>query len=208
MRHQALAWAIVLLVAGAATAEEEPTPGLQIQDFLVVGDGADAHGYCGLCVVDHGGVPVACFGLNKRPKEKTQYAYLLLFKAPAAEPGGSVGTVDGKGSSTTFSLDTEATVTFNGKKVTVAYRFTADEKKNTLTSDTVKLGGQEVKGDAPRIHLVDLTRREVTFVPVKVDGSVEVPDLTDRDHKTWARSVDRAIEQLKEKSPEVKKFLE
>jgi hypothetical protein len=208
MRRHTLAWASIILIAGATTADERSAPGIQIQNLLLVGAGAEAHGYCGLCVLDREGVPIACFGLNKRPNEKTLYAYLLLFKTPATQPGGGVGTADGKGVSTNFSLDTEATVMFNGKKVAVGYRFTADEKTNTLTSETVKLGGEAVKPDAPRIHLVDLTRQKVTFVPVRGEVAVEVPDLTDPDQKTWAKSVDRAIEQLKEKSPEVKKFLE
>jgi hypothetical protein len=175
--------------------------------FFGTGAGAHAHGYCGAYVVERGDVPVACFGLNKRPGEKTRYAYLLLFKPPAAKPPGGLKT-EGKGRATNFSLDLDFAVTFNGKKVAVAYGFTADEKTNRLRSETVKLGGQELKRDAPRIYLVDLTRREVKFVPVKGNFPVEVPDLTDWEHKGWAKNIDRAIELLKAKSPEVKKFLE
>jgi hypothetical protein len=206
MRRQAQVCVIALLVFGAATADDKASPGFVTTMYFQTGAGADAHGYCGQCVLHREGVPVACFGLNKRPGEKTRYAYLLLFKAPGAKPAGGLRT-DGKSQGTNFNLDLDATLTFNGKKVAVGYRFTADEKTNKLTSEAVKLGGKEIRPDAPRIYLVDLTRREITFVPVKVDVAVEAPDLTDSEHKTWAKSVDQLIEQLKEKSPEVKKFL-
>jgi hypothetical protein len=207
MRRQALACVVSVLFAGVAIADEKPTPALMILSHLRIGSGAEAFGHCGMCVLSRGDIPVACFGLNKRPNEQTRYSYLLLFKAPAAKAKGGL-TTEGSGSGSNLHLDLAAKMTFNGKVVAVTYQFTADKEKNILTSEVVKLGGEEVKRAAPRIYLVDLTLDKVTFVPVKVDRLDDVPDLTDRDQKSWAASVEKAIVQLRMKSPEVKKFLD
>jgi hypothetical protein len=63
------------------------------------------------------------------------------------------------------------------------------------------------KGD-PRVYLIDLTQDKVVYRSVMVDLPDDVPNFNDREKKqTWGPAVLRAIERLKERSPEVGQFL-
>jgi hypothetical protein len=167
--------------------------------------GDDSFGYCHGVVVFDKGVPVACFGVNKRPKDKGKYLYLLLFKAPAVPLAGQ--GVKGSASSKGDDADDALRITLGKKVIDLAYKYTADEKTHALTSETITVGKTPIKKGDPRVFLVDLTGKELTYRAVKVALPDEVPDLKDAEKKTWPGTVLRAVEQLRKKSPEVAKFL-
>ncbi len=202
-----LAALAVPLGAGFARAEDKATPDAYVGLTGVctrVGSGNDTWGYCTSAVVFDKGFPLVCFGLNKRPKEKGQYLYILLFKNGPAKPtsqGISAG-VQGNGART----DEEERVTLGDKEVKIALQYGIDDKTNVLKDEVIRVGGTEIKGDA-RVFLVDLSQKEVTYKPVKVALPTEVPDVGDEGHKTWPATVLRAVEQLRQKSPEVRRFL-
>jgi hypothetical protein len=142
------------------------------------------------------------FRVEPATRTERQYLYLLLLKSPGKTSGtGASGRAGSSGDNTDESFKLKL-----GKKVIhVAYKYTTDDKTRALTSETIKVGTTDIKKDGPRVFLVDLTGEKVTYKPVKVALPDVVPDLTDKD--SWAKTIIQAVEQLRKKSPEVKKFL-
>lgn len=170
------------------------------------GDRETVFGLCNGCVLLEEGRPIACFGVNKRPKEKGRYLYLILFRAPVG--GQADFKVAGSGNTNADRALRDDYVVLGGKKIELAYQFAADEKSHALVSEALKVGGKEVKEGDPRVFLVDLTQDKVNYESVKVDLPDAVPDLKDDDKKEWAATLHEAIDQLKKKSPRIAKFLE
>jgi hypothetical protein len=200
--------ALSLVAAPAAGADEKPAASASVNitgSFQRAGGPEGTHGHCNGIVVFEKDLPLIGFGLNKRPKEKGRYTYVLLFKNG---PGKLTGTgVAGRLSSTGSSVDESMTLTLGGKAVEIEYKFTADEKTQALKSETVKVGGTAIKPGGPRVFLVDLSGDKVTYRPVKVALPEAVPDFDDGQKKTWPATALRAVEELCKKSPEVKQFL-
>lgn len=197
-----------LLVLSAARADETPAPSVTVGllgSYQRAAGGGDSHGHCNAVAVFDKGMPLVAFGLNKRPKEKARYTYLLLFKNGPGKPAGSgvAGTLrsTGNGADETFQL------TLGDKVVEVAYKYDSDARTHALKSEAVKVGGTEVKPGGPRVFLVDLSGEKVTYRPVKVDLPAAVPDFDDGEKKTWAATAVRAVDELCKKSPEIKTFL-
>jgi hypothetical protein len=196
------------LLLSAARANDTPAPSASVNllgSYQRSGGGGDSHGHCNGVAVFDKGMPLVAFGLNKRPKEKTRYTYLLLFKNGPVKPTGT--GVGGTFRSSGNGVDESIRLTLGDKDVEVAYQYTSDDKTQALKSETVKVGGTEVKPGGPRVFLVDLTGEKVTYRPVKVDLPAAVPDFNDGEKKTWAATAVRAVDELCKKSPEVKTFL-
>jgi hypothetical protein len=195
--------AALVLLAGAA-------PPLGSSSLLSIppGPGADARGFIAMTVVEQDGRPVACFGMTKVPGEKPRYSYLLIFRAAAEKPKRGLAT-EGKGGGSTapddFRLDFSGNLSYGGRKVEVAYNFKYDPKKGE-SSDALQLGGEKVAADSPRVFLVDLRAEKVTFTPVKAKGVELVPK--NLDDGGWEAGAVEAVEQLKMKSADVRKFFE
>jgi hypothetical protein len=205
-----LALAIPLLLGRSGLgaegkADQPPHVGVTGSSKLIT-DGDDTFGYCNGVVVFDKGLPVACFGLNKRPKDKGKYLYFLLFKTSPG-PLGGLGTEGNTTSREDDEADDTLRITLGKKVIEVAYKYTADKKTHALKSETITVGKSEIKKGDPRVLLVDLTKEVVTYRAIKVALPDEVPDLTDSKKKTWPGTVLRAVEQLRKKSPEVAKFL-
>jgi hypothetical protein len=167
--------------------------------------GNESWGYCDGCVLTQDGIPVACLGLNQRPGKKARYLYLILFRAGPQKPSrqGVEGNIRGSSDGAKENLH----IHVDGQVIDLAYEFEADEKTHALVRESLKVGDTEIKEGDPRVLLVDLTQPKVTYRPVKVDLPEAVPDLNDNeDKKAWGPTILRAIEQLEEKSPEIKKF--
>jgi hypothetical protein len=198
----------LVVVPAAPGADEKPAPSASVNitgSYQRAAGPEGTHGHCNGIVVFEKDLPLIGFGLNKRPKEKGRYTYVLLFKN---RPGKLTRTgVAGRMSSTGSSVDESMRLMLGDKDVEVVYQFSADEKTHALKSETVKVGGTEVKPDGPRVFLVDLSREKVTYRPVKVALPDAVPDFDDGEKKTWPATAVRAVEELCKKSPEVKKFL-
>jgi hypothetical protein len=170
-----------------------------------MGDVADSVGYCNGVVVSENGLPLVCFGLNKRPKEKGRYLYVLLFKNGPDKP--TAWGVGGRTRSSGDNADDDLRVKLGDKVIEVAYKYTADEKTHALKSETVKVGGAALKRNGPRVFLVDLSGEKVKYRPLNVDLPEAVPDFNDAEKKTWAATAVRAVEELCKKSPEARIFL-
>jgi hypothetical protein len=197
-----------LLVLSAVHADETPAAPATVSllgSYQRSGGPEGSFGHCNGVAVFEKGRPLIAFGLNKRPKEKTRYTYLLLFKNGPAKPSG-IG-VGGTLRSTGNGADESIQLTLGDKVVEVAYKYTADEKTHALKSETVKVGGAEIKRNGPRVFLVDLTQDKVKYRPVNVELPGAVPDFNDAEKKTWPATAVRAVDELCKKSPEVKIFL-
>jgi hypothetical protein len=165
-------------------------------------------GFCDGVVMFEENVPVAVFGLNKRPNDKGRYTYFLLLKDHPGKRTGIHFKMEGHWYSSEQRADGTTRLTLSGKQIELGYHFKADEMTLALLEETVKIGGKDLKKGDALVYLIDLTRDEVAYRPVIVDMPDEVPDLNDSEgKKTWGPTVRRTIEQLKEKSAEVRKFL-
>lgn len=201
----ATAWAMSTADSVAQKAERPPYLGVT-GSYQAGGSKGGSQGHCNACVLFHNDRPLVCFGLNQRPKQKARYTYIILFKT-GPEKITSTG-VSGKISGTLDRADEAFDISLGKKVVKVAHKFTTDEKTGTVASESLKVGDTEVKPDSPRVFLVDLTQPKLVYRPVKVDLPTEVPEFPKKSDESWGPVVLRAVNQLKEKSPEVKKFLE
>jgi hypothetical protein len=158
-------------------------------------------------------IPVVCFGIRKAPGEKEKYLYILLFKNAPEEKVGD--RIEGRGKETNTGGDVFVRFTRSGKAIEITYQYKVDEKTQALKSEMLKVGTTEIKEDSPRVFLVDLIQEKVVYRPVKVDLPTDIPTLHERvpelngpEGKAWAATMLRVVEQIKKKSPEVRKFLE
>jgi hypothetical protein len=159
--------------------------------------------------------PVVWFGLLKLPKEKSRFLYMLVFKSPenAFKMSREIGSQhDGPslvpgGAMDRFRVTGKTHLKLDDKRIETSYEADFDRKTNALIKEAMKIGDKEIKPGEPRVILVDLMQDKVSYQPVKVDLPDEAPDAT-TGHQTWGPAVMRAVEQLKNKSSEVKSFLE
>lgn len=174
--------------------------------------GATGGGHCNGAMVFEKKRALVCFGLKKSPKEKEKYLYIILFRN---DPGERIGDgVSGKASGgNTWKSDVR--ITRGGKAIEMVYQYTIDEKTQTFQHEVLKVGGAEIKEGGVRVFLVDLAQEKIAYRPVMVDLPDAIPTLRDKapdlngeEGKAWAATMLRAVEQLKKKSPEIKKFLE
>jgi hypothetical protein len=204
-RAALLALPLVLSGAGADEAPARPASVTVVGSYHRTGDDNDSSGYCNGVVVTEDGRPLICFGLNKRPREKGRYTYVLLFKNGPDRP--TAWGTRGRAQTSGDNADDDLRVVLGEKLVEVAYKYTADEKTHALKSETVKVGGAEIKRNGPRVFLVDLSQEKVKYRPLNVALPAAVPDFNDRERKAWAATAVRAVEELCKESPEVRIFL-
>jgi hypothetical protein len=197
--------AVVLFVAGGRETRA------QVEGFGWITASASYGGISGFCdgaIMLEEYVPVAVFGVNKRPNDKGRYTYFLLLKHQPEKRTGLNLKMEFSSNSSGHGADGTTKLILSGKPVEFGYHFKADETTQALLEETVKIGGKDLTKGDPRVYLIDLTRDEVVYRPVLVDLPDEVPDLNDMEKKeTWGRAVHRTIKQLREKSPEVQRFL-
>ena len=93
------------------------------------------------------------------------------------------------------------------KKIEVAYEFPVDPKTHAVLKQSLTIGGREVKEGDPRVFVVDLTGEKVTYTPVKVDLPKDAPDVSREKGDEWGEAIQRAVDQLKKDSPELKSLL-
>jgi hypothetical protein len=153
--------------------------------------------------------PIALFGAAKPSAGKSQFLFLLIFKtAPDFDARSAFGSsVSGRGSSQDGVEGTMA-VELAKKKVEVAYKFPTDPKSHAVLKQSLTVGGQEIKEGDPRVFVVDLTGDKVTYTAVKVELPKDVPDVSQEKNEEWGAAVQRAIDQLKKDSAELKKLLD
>lgn len=161
--------------------------------------------------------PVALFSLFKPTLGQPRYAYLILFKTPSQSPtvpplldaggadrGSFTGNIDG-----VDRVAASACLKCYGKRVDAAYSFDEDPKTHALVKETLTIGGKVVNKGEPRVILVDLTAAQVTYRPVETALPSDLPDfLKDTDETAWSPILLRAIDRLRQNTPEVKAFLE
>jgi hypothetical protein len=187
-------------------AAEKPALSSQSQAATIIGEGLDAAGHSGISLLVRDGVPAAAFFLHKAPKEKTRFAFLVLFKG-VAKPGESAALVGG-GRSSNHAARMTGTVKFAGKEAEVTYAFKEEKGKPTFAEESLKLGGKEVKLADARVFLADLTADKIEFVPVPGDLPA-APAIDDKNAlDSWDKAVQSATAELKKRSPAEKKFFD
>jgi hypothetical protein len=156
--------------------------------------------------------PLVGFGACKEPDKKGRYLYMLVFKTPKDFPANEKPKgnpyYEFKGIATNGSQECTLAVEFAKKKVDIYYKIDLDAKKQTIVKQVLKIGGTDLKEGEPHVFVVDLTKEKIAYHPIKVELPDEVPDMTDEKDENWEAPIMRAVEQLKKKSPELKKLLE
>jgi hypothetical protein len=177
------------------------------------GTGVTYRGHCNGTVVLDKNRWVVCFGVKKVAPEEAKYLYIILFKN---DPGERVGDeIGGAGSAGGKGFNSRMRITRGGKAIEATYQCQLDRKTRAVTGEELTVGGKAIKEGDPRVLLVDLGEKKIAYRPVKVELPEVVPALGENlprldgeEGKTWAKTMLRAVEQLKKKSPEIKKFLE
>ena len=153
--------------------------------------------------------PIAWFGAAKPDAEKSRFLYLMIFKTPDGFAGsGSLSvSVDGRGSSRD-GVTGRMTAGLGKKKIEVAYQFPTDPRTHVVLKQSLTVGGREVKEGDPLVFVVDLTGEKVAYTPVKVNLPKDAPDVSQERGDEWGEAIQRAVEQLKKDSPELRKLLD
>jgi hypothetical protein len=166
-----------------------------------------SHGLCAAAVLIGDGRPVACFGVSKSPNEKERYRYFIVFKAKAGEDRGAAG-LETAGKQSPLEADRISTLLVGEKEIWKwQYRFKADEATHKVISESLAFLGKEFKPADARVFLVDLTAKEPTCRALAIAPPAEAPKLA-ATTDDWIPIVQRGVEELKAKSPELKEFLE
>jgi hypothetical protein len=185
----------LLLVASLTYAED--SPGFSSVDSLVVTMGKETSGHTTMCMMTRNNLPVACFGLIKEFKSEAQYTYFIVFKLDPKKPqeshssGANVNS-DGKTSKLEITFDV------GDHEVSINVERKMDPDTGKVTEEKIRLGDQEIRKDDTRVFLLDATGDKPKFSPLKVKLPKSVPDLADREQKTWGAAIDKAVAEVKE----------
>jgi hypothetical protein len=203
--YLALAGATLLASFSNARADE-PGKVTGTSQFLRVGGSVNGtpYGFCGMCLIEVDRQPAACFGLHQPPGGKARFTYLLIFKPDPSRARGS--GIEGMGMSQissdgTIACDLKMTARPSGREIKVDYLIEGDAQ--SISKEQLVVGGKDSGKDGPRVFLIDLADDKATCQPVKVLPTT-VPDFGDEE--TWGEQVQKALQELREKSPEVKAF--
>jgi hypothetical protein len=153
--------------------------------------------------------PIAWFGAVKPDAGKSQFLYLMIFKTPAGFNGARDFHVSWNGrSSSQDGVAGTLAVEMIGKKFEVTYEFPVDPKTHAVLKQSLVIGGREVKEGDPRVYVVDLTGERVTYTPVKVSLPKDAPDVSQEKDDEWGEAVQRAVDQMKKDSSELRSLLD
>lgn len=197
---------ILLAVNTGSLQGEDQVTGKATGQHTLVTFNAKTVGFVGMQLLEIEGRPIACYGLHKPPHSPTRYTYLMLFNS-AANPAKGAG-VKGGGKSQINSngrlqCDLKMTAVLGEREIDVQYKIHADGMK--VQSETLTIAGKHYGKERPTVFLVDLSDATAPIETVPVVPAA-VPDFSKEDE--WPTQIRRAIQELRNKSPEVRKFLE
>jgi hypothetical protein len=153
--------------------------------------------------------PIVWFGAVKPIDGKSQFLYLMIFKTPPDFAAESFKwSFDSRGSSDTGAEGKMKFRVGTKKAVDIAYKIATDPKSHVLRNQSLTVDGREVQKGDPRVFVVDLTGRQATCTAVKVALPKNAPDVGASNRDDWGRAIDRAVDQLKNDSPESKRLLD
>jgi hypothetical protein len=150
--------AILLLTVQFATAQELEQLLIRAQSSSGLWSHLDG------AVLMRGNQPVCAFGVRQIGEEKPQYTYFVLFRElPKSDADFSVtGPLRSKSRNTDYKI----VVTVGKKSVEVAHKMEVDEATKQLKIDELRVAGEEIKANSPRVFVVDLTGDKPGVKPV------------------------------------------
>jgi hypothetical protein len=206
-RITALYHVLALLLIGAfapGMRADEPSWGFATIDHFTYTEGDKVAGHIGAALMERGGKPVACFGVDKELDGEPVYLYFIVFNSgdKQLQAEGSAGRLDSNGVVTKIVEELH----LGPVKLPLILETTRDEATKKITKSKVVVGDQELPEKGPRVVVADFSGEKPAYHVIKVDLPASVIDLSDNEHTTWPKAVDAAIAELKEKSPELKKL--
>lgn len=181
-------------------------------------DDINAFGCMGFAGARQGKRPIVGFGLTKAAGEKARYACFFIFRVGELVNPPTYWCT--QATTNPDHHDYEGSVSVGSQRFDLDQKFILDEDHKTWSAYEVKVGGKDVSGTAPRVFLIALQADNITLTPVNVDDELLAPqflhgegdpDPSHQDLNTaipWVKGALATLEQLKQKSPEIKKFLE
>jgi len=195
--------ATALLLSVAMLSQAEDLPGVSSVDSLFGTDGKETWGHIASCVVDRDGVPLACFGLTKEAKTATTYTYFLIFKQDPKKPLKNSGT------STEIKVDADKATWKVGfdlgeQELVLDIVRKTDPTTGKVLEETKKIGDQPIGKPGSLVMILDYSEGKLITRPLKVPLPKSAPDLADQEHRTWIDSINKAIAEVKDQSPEAR----
>jgi hypothetical protein len=204
---RASALVAVLLLPSAGLAQDQPAKkpyfGLAGTSSRTSIDGKTT-GFAHAHVLFENEQPTVCFSAKKDADGKPRYLCLLLIK-PAEKP------VDGQGVSGKIDVmperaEYEAEIDLGESTFTLTQLEVTDPATKEGT-ESFLINGKELKPDDSRVFLVELSKEQAKLTPLKVDLPQSVPDVANGDEGEWIAALQKAVAELKMKSPEVAREL-
>jgi hypothetical protein len=150
------------------------------------------------------GPPVACFGIRKLG-DKLTYTYFVVFRGKP-EPKRLKVAFDVPSGVGGHNADVKPFIEVGERKIPIEYKFEADPKTGTILKEALKVDGKDYDKAGPRVFLIDLTEPKIVVRPPQAKLPDSVPD--GHDDKDLSLKVTRALQQLEDKSPQLRIFLE
>lgn len=168
--------------------------------------GDSSRGFVDGMIMSHDSRPVICYGAQKRPADKGRFTYIILF-APDAAKGGFSVDFSGKTDSGTGDLaDVVAKFKLKQSEFEIAYAYTSDKKTGALTSEKLKINGEEIATNPPQVFLATRDGEKSKLTPVKAKVTTQPPPFAE-DKTAYPFYLQQTIDALKKDSPEVAEFL-
>jgi hypothetical protein len=149
------------------------------------------------------GPPAACFGIRKLG-DQLAYTYFIVFRGqPKLHLKVNFDVPSGVGG---HNADVKPFIEVGERKIPIEYKFEADPKTGTILKESLKVDGKDYGKSGPRVFLIDLTEPKIVVRPTQAKSPDSVPD--GHDAMDLSAIVARALQQLEEKSPQVRIFLQ
>jgi hypothetical protein len=149
------------------------------------------------------GPPAACFGIRKLG-DQVAYTYFIVFRGQP-KPNRLKVAFDVPSGVGGHNADVKPFIEVAERKIPIEYKFEADPKNGAILKESLKVDGKDYDKSV-RVFLIDLTEPKIVVRPTQAKLPASVPD--GHDDKDLSARVARALEQLGEKSPQVRIFLE
>ena len=180
------------------------------ENSLWTNRGAHAHsnkqGVCAFTVHADSRGPLAVFGVYKTENDSSRYGYLVLFEPgkKGKEPCKIQKNFD-SGRTTESSTDVAGEMKWGNHQLKIKWNFSVDERTGRVDQNEFMLNGKQHGRSGSRLFVASVVDGKLKVEPIKAKLPSKVPDVTDT--ANWTRTIQQAIQEAKNSSPEIAKLL-
>ena len=193
------------LLATTLVVADESVPNLTCLGGSVITRGDLGFAYHGPTIVTDERDPKSpsyALATVKIRNEKRRLLFLMIFDYGGKQISGA-GWITGPSMEGHEIKDSSTAIIDDTKKISFAFGYDA----NDTSSESFSINGKAIDKNSPRVFLVDLTTKTPKLTPLNAKLPKAVPDFHSRDASQTGKQWRVMIDELKQSSPEIKKFI-